>query len=265
MDIEALIQEIKSAPKYRDTAEETIRGLVAVEVGRHKKEKQVVKAVRKRLHNIMAFYLGDANYDQAETMLRQAFKEGTSEEVKNACRAILSDHPSTEERLDILDQFYDRIFEVTGQPEIMLDLACGINPLTYPWMKLPPTLEFHAYDIYLPRVNFINTFFELQGLEPLAEVKDVVFHPPQARGDVALILKELPRLDRNYQGAGLSLIQALQVRYVVLSFPVVSLHGGRDLTEHYRAYMDELVGGLSWRMTEILFSNELVYCLDKGR
>ncbi|MGD8604616.1 MAG: hypothetical protein PVF49_08590 [Anaerolineales bacterium] len=265
MDIEALVQEIKAAPKYRDTAEETIRGLVEIEISRHKKEKQVLKAVRKRLHTIMAFYLGDADYQQAETILRQAFMTGGSEDIERACRAILSDHPSTEERLEIIDQFYSRIFDVTGKPETLLDLACGLNPLTYPWMDLPSSLHYHAYDIYLPRVNFLNTYFELQGMKPLANVKDVIFNPPQEPGDVALILKELPRLDRNYQGAGLNLISALPVRFVVVSFPVVSLHGGRDLTDHYRAYIEELVHGQNWQTSEIVFSNELVYCLDKAR
>lgn len=265
MDIDALVHEIKSTPKYRDTAEETIRGLIEIEMGRHKKEKQVIKAVRKRLHHIMAFYLGDANYEQAEADLRAAYENGAPETVEAICRAILADHPSTKERLEIIDQFYDRIFSVTGKPKILLDLACGLNPLTFLWMGLPTSLQYHAFDIHQPRVHFLNACFELQGLAPLAQVQDVIFHPPQVQGDVALILKELPRLDRNYQGASLDLIRALQVRSVVVSFPVISLHGGRNLTEHYRDYMVELVQGQGWEMTELLFSNELVFCLEKAR
>lgn len=265
MDVDVLVQKIKAAPKYRDTAEETIRGLVEVEMGRHKKEKQVVKAVRKRLHNIMAFYLGDADYRQAEAALRQAFGSGDREEIERACRAVLADHPSTEERLEIIDPFYKRIFAVTGKPGILLDLACGINPLTYPWMDLPTSLQYHAYDIHQPRVDFLNTYFELQGLASLASMQDVIFQPPKQHGDVALILKELPRLNRNYQGAGLNLIQSLRVNHVVVSFPVVSLHGGRDLEGHYRGYMEQILKGQTWGATEIVFPNELVYCLEKAR
>lgn len=265
MDIDALVQEIKSSPKYRETAEETIRGLVQVEMGRHKKERQVVKAVRKRLHAIMAYYLGDADYQQAEAILRRAFERGGPDDVEKTCRAILADHPSTRERLEIIDDFYDRIFAVTGKPEILLDLACGLNPLTFIWMELPPSVRYYAYDIHQPRVEFLNTYFRLQGLAQLAYEQDVIFHPPEQPGDVALILKELPRLDRNYQGAALDLIQSLSVNYVVISFPVVSLHGGRDLESHYRAYMKDLVEGKGWLATEIVFQNELVYCLNKSR
>lgn len=265
MDIEAIIREIKASPKYRTASEETIRGVVALEAGRYKKERQVVKAVRKRLHGIMAYYLGDADYQQAEQTLRRAFDQGRSDSIKDACRAILMQHPSTQERLEIIDEFYQRIFAVTGKPTSMLDLACGLNPLTFPWMELPLSFQYHAYDIHQPRVDFINTYFELQGLTPLAREQDVIFNPLQESADVALILKELPRLDRNYQGGGSSLIEALQVDYVVVSFPVVSLHGGRDLEDHYRSYMGQIVKGKEWMLVEISFSNELVYCLDKTR
>lgn len=265
MDIEALVQEIKSSAKYHDTAEETIRGLVQIEAGRYKKPRQVAKAVRKRLHGITAYYLGDTDYAQAEALLHRAFEQGDKGDVEDACRSILSAHPSTQERLEIIGQFYAEIFAVTGLPETLLDLACGLNPLTYPWMGVSNSLKFHAYDIYQPRIEFLNAYFRLQGLQPLAHLQDVIFHPPQEPGDVALILKEFPRLERNYQGAGVRLLQSLPVRFVVVSFPVVSLHGGRDLEEHYRQSFEGLLAGLGWPATEIAFSNELVYCLEKTR
>jgi 16S rRNA (guanine(1405)-N(7))-methyltransferase len=265
VEIEAIVQEIKSSPKYRETSEETIRGLVEVEMGRHKKARQVVKAVRKRLHTIMAYYLGDADYQQSEAALRQAFEQGEPESIKHACRAILAEHPSTRERLEVIDAFYESIFAVTGKPKVLLDLACGLNPLTFPWMDLPLSLRYYAYDIHQPRIELLNAYFELQGLDPLAYEQDVIFHPPEEHGDVALILKELPRIDRNYQGAGLELLRSLQVNFVVVSFPVVSLHGGRDLEDHYRQYMDELLEMDTWSAIEIIFSNELVYCLKKLR
>lgn len=265
MDIEAIVQEIKASPKYQTASEETIRGLVQVEASRHKKERQVIKAVRKRLHGIMAYYLGDADYPKAEKILQGAFAQGKADAIKDACRAILMEHPSTQERLEILDVFYPRIFEVTGKPNSMLDLACGLNPLTFPWMGLPLTFQYHAYDIHKPRVALINAYFKLQGLAQLAREQDVIFNPPQENADVALILKELPRLDRNYHGGGSSLLEALQVQHVVVSFPAVSLHGGRDLKDHYRSYMEQMVKEKDWPLVEISFPNELVYCLNKAR
>ncbi len=261
--LDEIVAAIKSSNKYKDTAESTIRELTRVEMGRHKKTGQVTKAVRKRLHNIMAPYLGDTDYAVAEDKLRTAFSVGTTGAIREACTDILACHPSTQERLCILDRFYTEIFALTGSPVTILDLACGLNPLTFPWMGLPTTTHFYAYDIHETRIGFLNTYFALQGLPPLAKVQDIAFHPPDETGNVAFLLKELPRIERNYEGLGLALLRALRVTYVVVSFPIVSLHGGRSLAGRYRDFFLRLIREEGWPATEIAFENELVFCVKK--
>jgi 16S rRNA (guanine(1405)-N(7))-methyltransferase len=81
---------------------------------------------------------------------------------------------------------------------------------------------------------------------------------------VALFFKELHRFERNYEGAGLALLRALRVRYLAVSFPAVSLHGGRDLTDHYRSYFCELIADEPWRIVgELEYESELVFCVEK--
>jgi 16S rRNA (guanine(1405)-N(7))-methyltransferase len=173
-------------------------------------------------------------------------------------------HLSTRERLPILDQFYDEIFAVTGRPARILDLACGLNPLAFPWMELPVLgTDFVAYDIHEPRVNFLNHYFILQGLPPLAYVHDIALQPPGESGDLALFLKEMPRFERNYAGGGRELLQSLDVRWLVVSFPTISTHGGRNLTNRYREFFFELIDGTGWPVTELLFDTELVFCAEK--
>lgn len=262
-EIERIVASIKGSPKYQDTSEGTIRRFTETYVGRYKTSKETEKAVRKQLHHIMAFHIGDPDYDEAATVLRTAFQSGSREAVKDACAQIMSVHLSTRERLPILDRFYREIFDVTGKPEIILDIACALNPLTFPWMRLPSTIKYFAYDIHERRIEFLNTFFSLQGLPPLAKVQDVAFHFPEERGDIALFLKELPRFERYYDEAGLNLLEALRARYLVVSFPTVSFHSGRVLTDHYREFFHELIAGKRWSMTEIEFESELVFCVDK--
>lgn len=52
--IETVIAAIKQSKKYRDTSEETIRQLAVEAVATHKKARPAEKAVRRRLHSIMA-------------------------------------------------------------------------------------------------------------------------------------------------------------------------------------------------------------------
>lgn len=261
--VEAVVSAVKESRKYAGAHEETIRTLAAEAVAQHKKPKLAVKAVRKRLHGIMAPYLGDPDYETAAAQLTAAYQSGDEKQIRAACWHSLYAHLSTRERLPIMEQFYHQVFQVTGRPERILDVACGLNPLAFPWMGLPTTISYYAYDIHEPRITFLNQFFALQGLPLLARLQDVALHFPEEEGDVALFLKELPRFERNYGGLGRSLMEALRVRYLVVSFPTVSTHGGRNLTERYRSFLRELTATTPWSIVEILFEGELVFCIDK--
>jgi len=261
--VEIMVTSIKESKKYRSTHIETIRQLVKSELGHHKTGKITEKAVRKRLHNIVAPFLGDPDYDSAASDLTRAFQSGNQETVKETCKHIMASHLSTRERLSVLENFYTKIFSVTGPPNAILDIACSLNPLSFPWMELPNNIEYYAYDIHEKRINFINTFFSLQGLPTLARVQDISFHFPQETADVALFLKELHRCERNYGKISLDLLDALRVRYLVISFPTSSIRGNRLLTKHYRNFFYQLISGKGWSVTEIEFESELIFCVDK--
>ena len=262
--VDAVVVAIKQSRKYRDTSEETIRQLAVEAVIEHKKSKPAEKAVRKRLHSIMAPYLGDPDYAAARRLLTDSFVGGDEKVIRAACRDLMYTHLSTRERLPILDTFYRNIFAVTGPPRRLLDIACGLNPLAFPWMDLPAAgTDFIAYDIHEPRVDFLNHYFILQGLPPLAFVKDVAVGPPAESGDVALFLKEMPRFERNYPGHGRNLLNAIDARWLVVSFPTISTHGGRNLTNRYREFFYQIIDGSGWPVTELLFDTELVFCAEK--
>lgn len=260
-EIEQVVMALKGSRKYGDTHEATIRELVLAESGHYKKAKQVEKAVRKRLHSIMAPYLGDPDYERAQGELTAVFATNDPAQIKACCHDLLYDHLSTRERLPILADFYHQIFAITGRPRSLLDIACGLNPLAYRWMGLadaPEPVHFYAYDIHAPRIDLLNHYFRLEGLPPLARLQDVAIDPPLETADLALFLKELPRFARNY-GSDLArtFLHNLNVRWLVVSFPTVSTHGGRSLVERYRDYFHEL-SDPAWPVTELIFDSELV-------
>lgn len=262
--VDAVVAAVKGSRKYGDTSEVTIRQLAEEAVAQYKKPKAAEKAVRKRLHSIMAPYLGDPDYEAAARRLDEVFATGDRELINATCYDIQYAHLSTRERQPLLDSFYRDIFAVTGPPRRLLDLGCGLNPLAFPWMDLPPSTEFLAYDIHEPRIDFINHYFALEGLSPLARVQDIALEPPGESGDVALFLKEMPRYERNYPGHGRPLLQGLNADWLVVSFPTVSTHGGRNLTNRYRDFFYELIDGTGWPVEELLYDSELVFIARKG-
>ena len=151
--------------------------------------------------------------------LEQAVLAGLAQ-VEQVCQTILAQHASTHERLPILEAFLpSEYLNFTGKPDIILDLACGLNPLALPWMGLPATVQYHAYDLHQPRVKMINRFFELMGLAPLAEVRDILLSPPEIEAPVAFFFKEAHRFEQRQHGCNVAFWNALRVRYLLVSLP----------------------------------------------
>lgn len=259
------IQQILQSRKYRDLGipETTLKELFIQEASHHKNSRDVVKAVRQKFHNIMAPYLGDPDYSQMARMLDQAVLDGI-DQTRAVCKQILEAHASTRERLTIMEEFYPRLFEVTGIPQTILDLACGLHPFGLPWMGLPVSTAYYAYDIHQPRIDLINHFFALQGMRPLGFLRDILISPPEVEADAAFIFKEAHRMEQRQRGCSRKLWQALRVNWLLISLPTASLSGKHDLVQRQRDLVYGALDGLTWKVTEILFENEMVFCILKN-
>jgi 16S rRNA (guanine(1405)-N(7))-methyltransferase len=262
--IQPLIDDLLNSRKYRslNLPDETVRDLLEQELPRHRNSKDALKAVRHKLHTIVAPYLGDPDYEAMIGELSSAQAAGP-EALREACTRILAAHASTRERLQVLDEFYPRLFALTGVPARILDLACGLNPFAWPWMGLPPSTAYFAYDIHSPRVAAINAFFKIQGVAPLAEVRDILVRPPLVEADVAFLFKEAHRMEQRQHGCSLPFWRALKVRWLLVSLPAESLSGRFQLAERQRALVSEAIGDAGWPVTELEFGSEIVFCIDK--
>jgi 16S rRNA (guanine(1405)-N(7))-methyltransferase len=262
--IQALVEELLNSRKYRalELPPETVRDLLEQELSRHRNSKDALKAVRHKLHTIVAPYLGDPDYDRIPGEMSTANAGGPAV-LREACASVLSAHASTRERLPVLPDFYPRLFAVTGTPASILDLACGLNPFAWPWMGLPTSTCYHAYDIHAPRVAAINAFFQTQGLAPLAEVRDVLVHPPQIEADVAFLFKEAHRMEERRRGCSRPFWRAIKARWLLVSLPAESLSGKFQLAERQRALVNEAIGEADWPVSELVFGSEIVFCIDK--
>lgn len=264
--VQTFIAEIRQSRKYRglDLPDATLRDLVEQELGRHKSDRQALQAARERLHNLVAPYLGDPDYPAAATELDDAFATGDPDTIKAACAELLKSHASTRERLATLAEFYTTLFAVTGQPGSILDLACGLNPLAFPWMGLPLTTRYHAYDLHQPRVELLNHYFRLQGLAELAEHADILVNPPTIKADVAFFFKEAHRFEQRRRGCNREFWLALNVNWLVVTLPASSLTGRHDLATGHRKLVAETLAGPDWPVSEQQVGNELIFFIHKG-
>jgi 16S rRNA (guanine(1405)-N(7))-methyltransferase len=261
-----LAAQILRSRKYRDLNIPlvTVQDLLVQEADKFTSTRLLVKAVRQKLHNIAAPYLGDPDYGVAVRCLEKAFASRDPEAVRQTCARLLGMHASTQERLPVLPAFYEAIFSAIGRPAVILDLACGLNPLAFPWMGLPLSVQYWAYDLHLPRVDMLNRYFELQGLQPLARHQDILVEPPEVQADVAFFFKEAHRFDQRQRGCNRAFWQAIRAQVLVVTLPAVSLTGKHQLADQHRNLVYTTIGDLPWHVTELCVGTELIFCIDKG-
>ena len=170
-EIERLTADVLSSRKYAQIVPGLVQRLVEEELAKGRKTKEVVKAVRNKLHQVGGAYLsGTMDYPLWLSELRAVQHSG---EFKQVCQMVMSQHASTLERLPILNEFYPRIFELLPPIGSILDVACGLNPLALPWMPLWPEVTYYACDMYADMINFLNPYFARIPVDGFAEMRDV--------------------------------------------------------------------------------------------
>jgi len=263
MDWNEQINQIKVNRKYRhlELPDETILDVLRQAEKEGGSQKIIIQKARKKIHNIVAAYLGDINYTQAKKNLIDAFQTTDDKQKKQVCREILSQHDTTKERLVYYQAFFEFIITICGYPRTVLDLACGLNPFALPFSGFPNTTRYYAYDIHKPRVDLINHFFSLCGMQSLAECRDVLVRPPKIRADAAFLFQEAHRMEKRRSGSSSELIYAINAKFIFISLPARSLRTRHDLQMTMRRLMQEIISDKFMLINERVFDNEILFCL----
>ena len=266
-----LIASIQNSAKYRDVCSEVIGNIGERELAKRRNLKEAIKATHNTLHQVSGAYLDSKeHYTRWLAELQTAAQSHYSQAVRDVCTRILSSHASTRERLPILDQFYTQIFAELPPIHSVVDIACGLNPLTLPWMPLANDATCYAYDISESSMSFITACLPLLGVQGHAQACDVLQLSPMPKVDVALLLKAIPCLEQIDKHAGQTLLRNIQADAIVVSFPVRSL-GGRNkgMIEYYEAHFRTLVAHEeqetheAWDIQRFEFTSELAFLLRK--
>ncbi len=217
-----------------------------------------------------------AEYKQAvkevRAKLRRSYGLFRQEEVsydnQKKAEDLLTSHSSTRERLSFYHQFYQQLFKITGVPKTILDLGCGINPLSYDFMHLNG-VEYYAYDINEREIKLLNEYFLLnegKGLFGKAYVMDVskvneIKRLPPA--DLTFLFKITDILD---QGKGHKkteeVLLAVPSKWIVISFPTLTM-SGKPMNAPRRKWMEWLCQRLGYEFSILEFSNEIFYVVRK--
>jgi len=258
--MDKLIEEIKKKKELQSISSAVVREQLQKYVAQNPKlnlsnhrsasYKQAIKEVRARLRKAYGLF----RKENIEIV----------EDYENV-EPLLEKHSSTRERLPHYVELYQKIFAVSGTPRVILDLGCGIPPLSLKFMDLKD-ISYYAYDISEKEVDLINRFFKEEKVSGKAVVLDVskteqVKKLPKA--DLAFLFKITDILDR---GKGHKkteeVLKAVPAKFVVISFPTLTM-SGKPMNAPKRKWMEWLCERLKYEFRVLEFSNEIFYVIRK--
>ena len=260
MNKERILKEVLTSKKYSSICVETVERICQEEMGKYKKEKEIIKSVKNRLHQISDSFFAD----NAANKIKRLEK---GEEIDYL--ALLKLHSSTNERIDFYEELYDDIFATTGKVDSLLDIACGLNPIMlgeYNRQRNQRINHYIAEDIHTTALAIVQHYYEERKQPIVLKEADILSGIPSTAVDVVLLFKIIPLLEQQKKGYYRELIQGLQAKYIVVSFPTKTMSGKSvGMQESYTKQFDEFVETSGFRTVFTKsYSNELVYIITSG-
>jgi 16S rRNA (guanine(1405)-N(7))-methyltransferase len=255
-----LTRRILASAKYR-SLDETLVHRVAIEAAqRFRDRNEAVKYAKRKLHQAFGAFL-KGSPARAVTGVVTAVRSGQSD-VRAAAASAMRAHASSAERVDWLAPFYGQVADWCGAAASVLDLACGLNPLAIPWMRLAAGASYWACEIDAELVAALAGLDEIMPARLSAATCDLVAAPPARSADVALLLKTVTTLEQQSAGATGRVLTALDCAHVIVSLPRRSLSGRREYSDDPGAVVAAVADGTRYRVRDsATFGNELVYHL----
>ncbi len=252
-----IVERVRRSSRYRQVDPALVARLASEELPKARNVDDAVKRVKRRLHQAVGAFRS------ARALAATPWPVNDPAALREACLVAMRGHASTRERVPHLDTFYTAIWDVTGVPRSVLDLACGLNPLALPWMGIGDA-TYHATDVDAGTLDVARGFLESVGQPHVAEARDLVADVPGETADIALLLKLVTTLDRQDADATTRLLCGLRADHAVVSFAARSLGGRGNHERTYRARLERLVeeAGRVRTVAEASVRGELVFILD---
>jgi hypothetical protein len=232
--------------------------------------KQVVKEVRKNLNKSYGSFQS-LSISKRNDLLEE-LKNSTDKMDEALHKELLSLNASARERIEMYPDLYAEVFELTDDPESILDLGAGMNPLSYPWMHLDK-VNYTATEINTDDTTFLNEYFKImesEGLKGKALILDLSDEAALtklkelSKVDVTLLFKLLESIEltkkRKYKIIE-QIITSIRSKWLVVSFATKTL-SQRSMVFTERKWFEAMIQRLGKPFTKIEKSNEVFYVIE---
>ena len=265
MDILNLISEINNSKRYSSVYQPLLERVCKEESAKYKKDKEIIKAVKNRLHIVFGAFYNDNCLKSAEDLINN------NDNIILMSEKLMMLNTSSYERISFIKELYKFIFDTVDDQNInsILDIGCGFNPFSLPFMfEVMPELNiksYYALDIDVNLAKLINKYFDLLELPQYACCIDIISETPCQTADIAFLFKIIPTIENCKKGRGFEILNNLNAKYIAASFPTKTLCGkNKGMAENYSTMFEKSLDYDKYKIIgKNVFVNELVYVLTR--
>lgn len=265
MEKSEIVSKIKKSKKYSGITTEVIAREVSEFIKRvpgyeRLKESFILKQIKTRLHKIYGSF-----QTTKKTKAKKLLDKYAETKDNKILREIMETNISTKERLGSYGWVYGEIFKRTKDIDSIMDLGCGLNPLSFPYMEPENDIKYYAYDINENDLEIVREFFNIYRTDNIVSAIDLK-NPEEARklspADICLMFKLLDPLEKSSGNHKLSeeLIKILSAkcRYIVVSFSTKTL-SGKKMNHPYRGWIERMLSRIGMKFETFSTDNEIFY------
>ena len=260
-----LISEIKKKKEFKDLNDSFVESALnkiikenQLDITKKKNKEEALKKTRAFLREVYGAFLRKG-FDKKEKLL------SSLNDLKDydGHKKILKLHISTAERLPYYNQVYESIFSITGKPSSILDIAAGLNPLSYPFMNITP--KYYAYELSKKDAEFLQEYFDKFKIDGKAFSGDITNEKEMENlpsADVCFLFKAIDTLESIKWNVTNQLISKLKCKWIVASFPLRSLGHGRMISEKRLSWFLKLISKMEYK--RIAIGDEVFFLIRKA-
>jgi 16S rRNA (guanine(1405)-N(7))-methyltransferase len=273
MEKEELLEKIKLSKKYKTLSREIIEDRINEYINKNPNfkrypEKIIIKEIKALLHKSHGSF--QINTKKRNYYLSELKKNPENLEIVNL---ILNTNASTKDRISAYPVIYSKIFEITGKPNSILDLGCGLNPISILYAKLDNLKEilYYAYDINDEDSNLINEFFKIQGIKGKSKIlnlNDLENIKKIENAEVCFMFKFLDVVEKNRghkYSEEIIKVLAEKCKFIVVSFSTRTITG-KPMNFPHRGWIERMLERINIKFEKLDFSEdagEIFYVISK--
>lgn len=179
--------------------------------------------------------------------------------------SLLKSYLSSKERLKHYPILYKQLFEITGKPNSILDIGCGMNPISYEYMNIG-RVKYLACDISDYDLNVIKEYFSHKnGIKGEVKVFDAAREKYDFKKEYnvcfAFKLFEILETTKSHRLTE-EIFKKLPAEWVIASFSTKTLSGAR-MKRRRRVWFEVMLKRLGREFRVVEIPNEIFYVIKK--